>query len=155
MGDGMEHTGQEVRQEDEDILDDIGLLACGLKHRGLPRFANKEGAVAIEISFYNLLSSFGLLRLINSADAGQVVLCDSACSNSAIPGDWPLADVVLQRGQIGRRIERHGGESREVATRAAFWIGDAPVSPRGDLEMDGVDGFGGAEGRRSLRREAV
>lgn len=155
MGDGIEHTGQEVRQEDEDILDDIGLLACGLEHRGLSRFTNKEGAVAIEISFYNFLPSFGLLRLINSADAGQVVLCDGACSNSAIPGDWPLADVVLQRGQVGGRIKRHGGESREVATRAAFWIQDAPMSPRRGLKMNGVDGFGGAEGRRSLRQEAV
>ncbi|KAG7130502.1 hypothetical protein HYQ46_009902 [Verticillium longisporum] len=89
---------------------------------GLALLADKEQAIAIEIGLDNLLAGLGLLRLVSSANSGEMILGDGAGPNSAIPGDGPLANVVLKRGQVGGRVEGHGGGGRGSRVRPWFTV---------------------------------
>lgn len=56
--------------------------------------ADKEDTVAVEVGLDLLLADFPL-DLVDCADAGELVVGQGAGADSAIPGDGPLADVVL------------------------------------------------------------
>lgn len=99
----MALTVEQVMQQDQDVLYDLGPLGGQLQHAGLALLADEEYPIAVEVALDDLCARV-LLGPLDSLDLGQLVLGQGASAHLAIPGDRPLADVVLQRCKIRGRI---------------------------------------------------
>lgn len=108
---GERRTVEQVGEENEHVLDDVGLLGGRLEDALVVGAAEEEEAVGIELGLDQAPPQLGLLGLVDGAQAGVLLVGEEAGADGAVPGDRPLADVALQRGQVGGRIERHGGRA--------------------------------------------
>lgn len=106
LRDAARHTVEKVTQEHKDVLDDVGPLACRLKDAGRAFAADEECCEALKVVLYDLLLLTGLCP-VDRPDLRKLSLRDSPRANSPFPGNRSLADVVLQRRKICRRIETH------------------------------------------------
>lgn len=102
----FQRTVKQVAQQDQDVLHDVCPLPRQLQHARLALLADKEYPVSIEITL-DSLCAFLLLCPLDGLDLGQLVLRQVAGPHCALPGDRPLADIVLQRGEVRWRVQRH------------------------------------------------
>lgn len=105
---GVIYTIDEVAEENQGVLNDIRASCGRFEDTWLPISPQEQRAVPVQIALHRLLPLLPP-NLIHGTNPAQLVVADRTSPNSAIPRNWPLADVILERGEIGRRIQRHGG----------------------------------------------
>jgi hypothetical protein len=100
-------TRDEVGGQDQNVLYNIRALERQLQHAFSIRTAGEERRVPLHIGLDGLLALFPS-DLVNGFDFAQMVVGDVPSPHGAFPGDGPGADVVLERAEVGGRLERHG-----------------------------------------------
>jgi hypothetical protein len=100
-------TLNEVASQDKHVLNNVGALGGRLEDAGAVVGAQDEGGIAGGVRL-DRLSALLLADLVYRLDLLEVLVGDCLCSNGSFPRDWSRPDVVLERQDICRRVERHG-----------------------------------------------
>lgn len=101
------HTFNEVASQDKHVLDNVGALGGRLEDAGAVVGPQNKSGIAGGIGLDSLSTLF-LADLVYRLDLLEVLVGDGLCSYSSFPRDWSRPDVVLERQDVCRRIERHG-----------------------------------------------
>lgn len=128
-------TIHNVARQDQHVLQNVGPLGSALEDALRLAIAEQQIGVRLHIALDGLLALF-LAHLVDCLDVLELLVRNRFGPHSALPGDGPRADVVLQRHDVRWRVDRHGEGA------ALDWTG---------LELFGLDWSieGVSEGRVS------
>jgi hypothetical protein len=100
-------TLNEVASQDKHVLNNIGALGGRLEDAGAVIRAQNKSCITGRVRL-DRLSTLFFADLVYRLDLLEVLVGDCLCSDGSFPRDWSRPDVVLERQDICRRVERHG-----------------------------------------------
>jgi hypothetical protein len=101
-------TLNEVASQDKHVLNNVGALGGRLEDAGAVIRAQNKSCITGRVRL-DRLSTLFFADLVYRLDLLEVLVGDCLCSDGSFPRDWSRPDVVLERQDICRRVERHVG----------------------------------------------
>jgi hypothetical protein len=101
------HTLDQVLEQDQQIQDDVLPLGSRLQDTGLVLPPQEQRDIVGGLGLEDELAGV-LADLVDGLYFLEMGLGDGLCADGALPGDRAGADVVLERADELRRVDRHG-----------------------------------------------